>query len=142
MDKVKVYMSDPSVVIDAGCSVLETVKLMKESKVGAILVTEKGEITGIFTETDLLRNVAAEEKSMAEIKISTVMTKPLVSVDAESNMLNAFYEMQKRNIRHLTIKEGKSVVGVLSIKDIANYYIGKFGQKIKKVQTNPSNNVK
>ncbi len=53
MDEVKAYMSDPSVTIDAESSVLETVKLMRDNKVGAILVKEKDVITGIFTETDL-----------------------------------------------------------------------------------------
>ena len=139
MDGVKGYMSEPSVIIDAESSVLDTVKLMKESKVGAILVTENGEITGIFTETDLLRKVAADEKSMGDIKVSSVMSKPLVSIDVEAKMLKAFYEMQQRNIRHLTVTEDEIVVGILSIKDIANFYIGKFGQKAGKVpKENPS----
>lgn len=129
MDEVKVYMSDPSVTIGGESSVLDTVKLMRENKVGAILVTEKGEITGIFTETDLLRKVSADEKPMGSTKISSVMSKPLVSIDAEEKMLKAFHEMQQRNIRHLTITEGETVVGILSIKDIANYYIGKFANK-------------
>jgi len=139
MDMVKGYMSEPSVIIDAESSVLATVKLMKENKVGSILVTENGEITGIFTETDLLRKVAADEKSMSSIKVSSVMSKPLVSIDVEAKMIKAFYEMQQRNIRHLTVTEGGIVVGILSIKDIANFYIGKFGQKAGKVsKENPS----
>lgn len=133
MDEVKGYMSDPSVTIDAESSVLDTVKLMRDNKVGAILVTENSEITSIFTETDLLRKVAADEKPMDSIKVSSVMSKPLVSIDAEAKMLKAFYEMQQRNIRHLTVTEGGKVVGILSIKDIANFYIGKFGQKAGKV---------
>lgn len=138
MDEVKAYMSDPSVTIDAESSVLETVKLMREHKVGAILVKEKDVMTGIFTETDLLRKVAADAKPMDGIKVSSVMSKPLISIDAEAKMLKAFFEMQQRNIRHLTVTEGGIVVGILSIKDIANFYIGKFGQTAGKVSKEDS----
>jgi|TARA_Y100000294_G_C8359458_1_gene258121 signal-transduction protein with cAMP-binding, CBS, and nucleotidyltransferase domain len=66
------------------------------------------------------------------------MSAPLDSIDAESNMLKAFYVMQQRNIRHLTVTEGKNIIGILSIKDIANFYIGKFGQKVEKSSKNES----
>ncbi len=132
MDDVKAYMSEPSITADVESSVLSAVKLMKENSVGASLITEKGEIVGIFTETDLLRKVAADEKPMAKIKLSSVMSKPLVSVDAHANMLKAFYVMQQHNIRHLTVTENGTVIGLISIKDIANFYIGKFGKKVDK----------
>ncbi|PIR00122.1 MAG: histidine kinase [Nitrospinae bacterium CG11_big_fil_rev_8_21_14_0_20_45_15] len=133
MDEVKMYMSEASVTIEAKGSVWDTVKLMKENAVGAILITEDDKFIGIFTETDLLRKVVAEEKSLANTKIGSVMCHPLISIDAKSNMLRAFYVMQQRNIRHLTVTENGKVIGILSIKDIANYYIGKFGKKVDKV---------
>ena len=34
--------------------------------------------------------------------------------------------MQTKNIRHLIVKEDKIITGVLSIKDIAKYYVQKF----------------
>jgi len=133
MDEVKMYMSEASVTIEARSSVQDTVKLMKENSVGAMLITEDDKIIGIFTETDLLRKVVADGKSLTNTKIGSVMCYPLISIDAKSNMLRAFYVMQQRNLRHLTVTENENVVGILSIKDIANYYIGKFGKKVDKV---------
>ncbi|KMP11072.1 hypothetical protein UR09_04395 [Candidatus Nitromaritima sp. SCGC AAA799-A02] len=132
MDDVRVYMSDPSITIDFQSTVLDTVKLMRDNHVGSILVTENGEITGIFTETDLLRKVAAEGHALESIKLGSVMSKPLVSIDADSSMVAAFLMMQQRNIRHLGVRENKKTVGVISIKDIANYYVNKFNKKSDK----------
>jgi signal-transduction protein with cAMP-binding, CBS, and nucleotidyltransferase domain len=142
MDEVRMYMSEASVTIEAKSSVMDTVKLMKENSVGAMLITEDDKIIGIFTETDLLRKVVAAEKSLANTKIGSVMCYPLISIDADSNMLKAFYVMQQRNLRHLTVTEKGEVVGILSIKDIANFYIGKFGKKVDKVDKSKSSDDK
>ena len=125
MDKVNFYMGRPVVKIDSDRTVLDTVKLMREIEVGAILIRENDEIVGIFTESDLLRKVVAEGKSADSIKVSEVMSKPLVSVDAEDKMFKAFTEMHQHHFRHLGVTEDKKVVGVLSIKDIAKYYVNK-----------------
>lgn len=123
------YMGRPVIKISSDKTVLETVKLMREIEVGAILVKENEEITGIFTETDLLRKVVAEEKPADSIKVSEVMSTPLVSIDVEEKMFKAFTEMHQNNIRHLTVTEDKKIVGVLSIKDIAKYYVTKVNKQ-------------
>jgi predicted transcriptional regulator len=63
MDAIKFYMDESIISVDSQTNVLETVKIMREKKIGSVLVTESDEIIGIFTETDLLRKVIAEESS-------------------------------------------------------------------------------
>ena len=134
MDDVKTYMSDPSVHIDSEATVMATVKLMRDNMVGSILITKGTAYVGIFTETDLLRKVAAESKPMDQIKISTVMSAPLLTVDCDASMVQAFALMQRKNIRHLAVTRKDDIVGILSIKDIANYYVNKFTKKASKPQ--------
>lgn len=126
MDAVKFYMDESIISVDSQATILETVKIMKKKKIGSVLITEKEKIVGIFTETDLLRKVIAEEKSPKEILVSSVMSKPLTSIDCEMSMVAAFLKMQQGNIRHLAITEKKKIIGIISIKDIANYYVNKF----------------
>jgi signal-transduction protein with cAMP-binding, CBS, and nucleotidyltransferase domain len=126
MDAIKFYMDESIVSVDSQTTVLETVKLMREKKIGSVLITEKEETIGIFTETDLLRKVIAEESSPKEVLISSVMSKPLMTIDCEMTMVAGFLKMQQSNIRHLGITEKGKIIGVISIKDIANYYVNKF----------------
>jgi len=126
MDAIKFYMDESIVSVDSQCTVLETVKIMREKKIGSVLVTDKDETVGIFTETDLLRKVIAEESSPNEILISSVMSQPLMTIDCEMTMVAGFLKMQQSNIRHLAITEKGKIIGVISIKDIANYYVNKF----------------
>ncbi len=126
MDAVKFYMDESIISVDSQTTILETVKLMRDKAIGSVLVSEKEEIKGIFTETDLLRKVIAEESSPKEILVSSVMSQPLMTIDCEMSMVAAFLKMQQSNIRHLGITEKKKIIGVISIKDIANYYVNKF----------------
>ncbi len=132
MNEVKIYMSDPSLTTDSEATVLETVKLMRDHKVGSILIMENERSIGIFTETDLLRKVVAEEKDLGNVKISAVMSTPVITIDPEASLVKAFMIMQQKRVRHLVVTEKTKTVGVISIKDIANYYVNKFGNNSEK----------
>jgi signal-transduction protein with cAMP-binding, CBS, and nucleotidyltransferase domain len=49
-----------------------------------------------------------------------------MTIDCEMTMVAGFLKMQQNNIRHLGITERGKIIGVISIKDIANYYVNKF----------------
>ncbi len=126
MDAIKFFMDESIVSVDSHANVLETVKIMREKKIGSVLVTDKKKIIGIFTETDLLRKVIAEESSPKDVLVGNAMSKPLMTIDSEMSMVAAFLKMQQSNIRHLGITEKGKIIGVISIKDVANYYVNKF----------------
>ena len=48
------YISDP-LIVDIGDSLVNTLMLMAEQRSGCVLVTDKGELAGIFTDTDACR---------------------------------------------------------------------------------------
>lgn len=129
MDTIKYFMEDDIVSVDTNATVHDTVQLMNEKRIGAVLVSEGDDYKGIFTETDLLRKVIAPGTSPADVKVHTVMSSPLQMIDCESTMVAAFIIMQQKNIRHLAVTQKKKVIGILSIKDIANYYVNKFRPK-------------
>ena len=129
MDDIKHFMSNSSLSVDSKATVLETIKLMRDKKVGSLLVTENGDFVGIFTETDLLRKVAAEEGSPEKTQVSSVMSSPLLSIDGNKSVVTAFLMMQQKNIRHLGVLDNNKITGVISIRDIANYYVSKFRKK-------------
>lgn len=125
-DKVKDYINPPAIHISAKMSVLEACKRMDKHKVGSILISEGKHFVGIFTEADLLTKVVAHNEWPDSTPVVKVMTKELVYIDSDSSMVAAFLKMQTKNIRHLIVKEDNDVAGVLSIKDVAKFYVDKF----------------
>ena len=126
MDKVKDFLNPPPIYVRAGMSVFDAVKRMKKHEVGAILVLDGKNYVGIFTEADLLKKVVAQNELPGSTLVSKVMTRDLLYIDSESSMVAAFLKMQTKDIRHLIVKENDDVAGVLSIKDVAKYYVHKF----------------
>jgi signal-transduction protein with cAMP-binding, CBS, and nucleotidyltransferase domain len=56
-------------------------------------------------------------------------------------MVTAFLMMQQKNIRHLGVLDNNKITGVISIRDIANYYVSKlernkgFAPKLVEIRT-------
>ena len=67
-------MSSPVVSVGAGDELVEAARLMLEDKVGSLPVVDGGQVVGIITETDLLREICRADQSrspeVAEIVVS------------------------------------------------------------------------
>lgn len=122
MNEVRHYMEEDLVTVDYELSVLEAAQLMKEKAVGALLVDQKGEYKGVATERDFLLKVLAENLNPEQIKVGQIMSDPIIMIDGSLHMSKAFVEMRKHNIRHIAVTENCKIVGMLSVKDFANFY--------------------
>ena len=107
--------------IEADASVFEAVKRMVEANVGSLLVTERGEITGIVTERDYLRRVALEGRTDKETAVGEIMSSPLIVVTPQTTIDECMALMTDQRIRHLPVVDGGEVVGVVSIGDVVKF---------------------
>jgi CBS domain-containing protein len=108
--------------IDAGATVFEAIKRMVEANVGALLVTEGGNVAGIVTERDYLRRVTLEGRTEEETLVREIMTSPLVYVTPETSVEECMAVMTERRIRHIPVfTENRDLVGVVSIGDLVKF---------------------
>ena len=107
--------------IEGDATVFDTVKCMVDAGVGSLLVTQGGEISGIFTERDYLRRMTLEERDAKETSVGEVMSSPLIVVTPDTPIDECMALMTDRRIRHLPVVESGQVVGVVSIGDIVKF---------------------
>jgi CBS domain-containing protein len=108
--------------IDADATVFEAIKRMVGANVGALLVTEGGNVAGIVTERDYLRRVTLEGRTEEETLVREIMTSPLVYVTPETSVDECMAVMTERRIRHLPVfTEDRDLVGVVSIGDLVKF---------------------
>lgn len=109
-----------------GQTVAEAVQLMRDKRVGCVLVCADRRIVGIFTERDLLRRVMAEGRSFA-LTMAECMTPDPVTVHPKDPVRCAIKLMQKGGYRHLPVvgADGRPV-GILSVKRIVRYLVEHF----------------
>jgi CBS domain-containing protein len=98
-------------------SVQAAVGRMVGENVGAVAVCDGSRLVGIFTERDVLR-LAGERAGLDELRIDDVMTRNVVTVSADSDILAAARLMGERQIRHLPVVEGENVLGLVGIRDV------------------------
>ena len=107
--------------IASDATVFEAVKLMVERNVGALLVTDGDEITGIFTERDYLRRIAVEGRRSRDTLVREVMSAPVVVITAQTSVEEGMAMMSERRIRHLPVVDEGRVAGMISIGDLVRH---------------------
>lgn len=89
-------------------------------KLGSLPVVDGGQLVGIITETDLLKNFLAAASPAAELMtVNDYMQKSPYTLGCDELVLTAYHLMHDKHIRHLPIvaSDGK-LIGILSDRDI------------------------
>jgi CBS domain-containing protein len=107
--------------IEADASVFEAITRMVEANVGALLVTDEGEIAGIVTERDYLRQVTLKGRTDKETAIREIMSSPLIVATPQMTIDECMALMTDRRIRHVPVVEDGQVVGIVSIGDVVKF---------------------
>jgi CBS domain-containing protein len=90
---------------------------MLEENVGSVAVCEGERLVGIFTERDVLR-LAGDGPDFAAIRVGDVMTRQLVTLSPDADILDAARLMGERKIRHLPVLEGENLLGMVGIREV------------------------
>ncbi len=111
-------------------SVLDAAILMNDHKVGSVVVSDHGQVVGIFTERDILRRVVAQQYAPASTALHDVMTTDVVCCELDTPLESARKVMMHRRIRHLPVlDEQQRLVGIISIGDLNAYRLE--GQEVQ-----------
>ncbi len=119
----------------ASTSVFDALEVMMEKNISAILVMEKEELLGIFTERDYARKLVLQGKSSRETAIGEIMTANLLTLSGNSTIDQCMEIMTDRKIRHLPVLENNYVVGMISIGDVVKFIIEDQKQTIKQLES-------
>jgi CBS domain-containing protein len=105
--------------VEPSATALDAIKRMNQHKIGALLVMERGQVVGIFTERDVLRRVVGMERSPADMKVADVMTADVICVEPETDLDDVATIMKEKKIRHVPVCDSDGrVQGMISIGDV------------------------
>lgn len=118
MPKVKDLMTKNVATIDSHKTVFEAAELMSARGVGDLVVMEGKMPRGIVTERDFVRRIVAKKKPL-DIKISDIMSKPLITIDPDASLNEAARKMVNNKIRRLPVLKKDELVGIIAASDFA-----------------------
>ena len=103
-------------------TVLDAALLMNEHRVGALVIVEKRQVVGIFTERDVLHCVVGARRDPATTPIGQVMSTEVSCALPEMTLKEARTVFRDHRIRHLpVIDRNNQLVGLISIGDLNAY---------------------
>ena len=104
-------------------TVTESVRRMHSENIGALLVMEDDNLTGIFTERDALTKVLAAGVDPNSTKVSAVMTEDPFCIDPSTTIEEAMSIVTNRKIRHLPVLHNGELVGIVSSGDLTHWLV-------------------
>jgi len=114
------YMSKRLVTLAKDNDVVDAVKKLLEHQItGAPVVDQAGRLLGMFSERDVMNVVleAAYNQSMTG-KVGDYMTKEIISVDAESSIVDLAEKFKQTAVRSFPVFENHELVGIVSRTDV------------------------
>jgi CBS domain-containing protein len=105
--------------VDAGDSVAEAARQMRDGDFGSVLVLDNGRVDGIVTDRDIAVRAVAEGRDPESTQVSEIYSTGVATVEPSQSIEDAVQTMREHDIRRLPVVENGRPVGILSLGDLA-----------------------
>ena len=122
MEPVNEYMERAVKDIDASASVRDATEKLDSFGIGSLLVKKDTDYVGIVTEQEITRQLVAKNLDPNNTKVGDILNPDIDYIDQEETMSHAIARMREKRLRYLVVRDGKTVVGILSVKDLLAFY--------------------
>jgi CBS domain-containing protein len=112
-------MSPKPLALTRDRTAAEAARLMRDSDVGDVLVTESGRLCGIVTDRDLVVRCIADGRDPETTTLDEICSKVLTTLSPDSELDEAIDMMRAKAVRRLPVVDGRRPVGIVSIGDLA-----------------------
>lgn len=104
-------------------TVFETLELMSDRNIGAVLVMEGSALIGIVSERDYARKVEMEGRSARDTTVREIMTRRVLTVQPDQTVADCMALMTEHRLRHLPVMQNDRLLGLISIGDVVKAII-------------------
>jgi CBS domain-containing protein len=106
-----------AVGISPDATLHEAAAIMDRSGVGALAVIDGDQLVGIVTDRDVVRRGLAKGFP-PDARVDSVMSTPVVTIDAEAEVHDAFHLLSRHGIRRLAVVRDDQFVGMITVDDL------------------------
>jgi signal-transduction protein with cAMP-binding, CBS, and nucleotidyltransferase domain len=115
--RVRDVMYKGIISIDGMATTREAVNKMRVNKVFSLLVEKRHEddAWGILVSQDIVKGVILPGRSLDEVNVYEIMTKPVITVPADMDIRYAVRLIYRAGIRRAPVEEKGELVGMISL---------------------------
>ncbi len=109
----------------------EIIAKLVQKKIGAmVIVGDNGEVVGILSERDVIRQLAERGEAALSDPVSKSMTTTVISCQESSTLEEMMELMTQGRFRHVPVIEDGALVGIVSIGDIVKHHIAEVEMEV------------
>jgi CBS domain-containing protein len=122
--KIKEYFTTKGhrvITIGPDDTVRDALQKLVDNNIGALPVCDTtGQLVGIISERDILKECLNRSDSIDTTKIQEVMSRQVAVATPDDDLNYATSVMKQKNIRHLPVVVNSKIDGMISMRDIVN----------------------
>ncbi len=108
-------------------SLYETAKTMIKSRVGSLVLKDKGKLHGVITEKDIVWALSKNKSGdLSNIKAKDIATRKVITIKPEAKLKEALEKMNKNKLRRMPVLTNNKIIGYITLKDIVKFIPGVF----------------
>jgi CBS domain-containing protein len=121
--------------IQPEASVLDAIVLMADNGIGALVVTDNGQLKGILTERDYARKVILKGKASDTTPVADIMTADVKTATSAMTVNKCMEMMTEIKCRHLPVVDDDELIGIISIGDLVAAIIRDQQEEIEQLES-------
>ena len=128
----------PPLVLSSSTSLADTIAQMRKDRRACVLLVDGSQLTGIFTERDVLMKVAGSDFDLARTPVAAVMTRDPMTLPADSSVAYALNKMVLEGFRHIPVtdRDGRAIT-VISMRNLIEYLSEFFARDVLNLPPEP-----
>ena len=121
MTQARDIMEKNVITIEYNKSVQDAALILKEKEISFLVIMKDDKPSGIISERDIVRKIAAENLVASKVTIEEAMSKKFRWVEPNTSIEDAVQKMLNNNIRRLIVLENDKLVGVITQTNMTEF---------------------
>jgi len=119
--------------------VRDALAVMRQKQLSCVLVVERGQLVGVFTERDVVTKVAATPLDVDHVPLRDVMQPDPECLQLDDELIYAFHQMLRGAYRHVpVVDEQRRPTALVSLQAIIDALVAAFPHELLNLPPSPA----
>jgi CBS domain-containing protein len=119
--------------------VRDAIEVMREKQLSCVLVVERGQLVGVFTERDVVTQVAATPLDVDHVPLRDVMQPDPECLQLDDELIYALHQMLRGAYRHVpVVDEQRRPTALVSLQAIIDALVAAFPHELLNLPPSPA----
>ena len=109
------------ITIEHSKTVFDAAKILREKEISFLVIMKDSKPSGIISERDIVRKIAAEDLLASKVTLEEAMSKKFRWIEPDTSIEDAVQKMLNNNIRRLIVLENDNLAGVITQTNMTEF---------------------